>query len=115
VPDREADVAEIESIVRGQHDVLDAAAFAGPWRERSWAVTAAGTELEGSTAIVAARHESGPFEDWTPGTVELLGDDVAIVHAYARAPDRSMIALYVLARELGRWQIVARHDTLVAA
>jgi uncharacterized protein (TIGR02246 family) len=129
--DRAADVAAIEAIIAGQQDAFnakDAERFAAPWRERSWAVNVAGVELEGRDAMLQAARDgfAGPLRDqyatYEPGTVELLGDDAAIVHAYARAVEadgtpidvgHSMIALYVLARGERGWEIVARQNTLV--
>jgi len=74
----------------------------------------------------AERGFAGPLADeyasYEPGDVEFLGDDAAILHVYARATaangaridvDPAMIALYVVAREAGGWQIVARQNTLV--
>lgn len=128
---RAEDVAAIEAIISTQQKAFnskDAEAFAGPWRERSWAVSVVGAELEGRPAILenARRGFAGPLADeyatYEPGQVEFLGDDVAIVHVYARAttPDEepiddevAMIALYVLARDDGRWEIVARQNTFV--
>ena len=131
MPDRAADVAAIEAIIAEQQDAFnakDADRFAAPWRERSWAVNVAGVELEGREAMREAARIgfagalASQYAAYEPGTVELLGEDVAIVHAYARAIDvdgtpidvgHSMIALYVLARGRDGWQIVARHNTLV--
>jgi hypothetical protein len=103
VSDRQADVAEIESIVQADRTGADQTV----WRERSWVVTADGVELEGRTAIWDGARTGG---EYAPGTVELLGGDVAIVHAYGR----TVVALYVLAREHGRWQIVARQDSPIS-
>lgn len=132
MPDRAADVAAIVDVIATQETAFntnDAELLAAPWRERSWAVTATGVELEGRSAVLdaARRGFAGPLRDeyalYEPGDVELLGDDVSIVHAYARATtadgepidaEPSMIALYVLARDGGKWQIVARQNTLVS-
>jgi uncharacterized protein (TIGR02246 family) len=131
VPDRAADVAAIEAIIAEQQEAFnakDAERFTAPWRERSWAVDVAGVELEGRDAILAAARTgfagalAEQYARYEPGTVEFLGDDVAIIHAYARAVQRdgtpidvghSMIALYVLARGDDGWEIVARQNTLV--
>jgi uncharacterized protein (TIGR02246 family) len=130
---RSADVAAIVAIVVAQEtgfNSKDAEIFAAPWRDRSWAVSAAGREIAGRAAVLDAAEVgfAGPLRDeyvsYRPGDVEFLGDDVAILHVYARATTRdgepidadpSMIALYVFAREAGRWQIVARQNTLVSA
>ena len=131
--DRAGDVAAIRAIVSEQQEAFntnDAERFAAPWRERSWAVAVTGVEIEGRAGTLAAaqRGFAGPLADqyavYDPGTVEFLGDDVAILHVYATAADEhgdpvdvghSMVALYVFAREDGRWQIVARQNTMVAA
>jgi len=131
--DRAADIRAIERLVAVQQDAFnakDAALFASPWRERSWAVSVTGVELEGREAMrdAAARGFAGPLADqfavYRPGTVEMLGDDVAILHVYAQATDpdgtpvdvgHAMVALYVFARGEEGWQIVARQNTLVAA
>ena len=106
----------------------DAQRFGAPWRERSWAVSAFGTEIAGRGAVLDAAERgfagplAGEYASYEPGDVEFLADDVAILHVYARATtaqgeridvDPSMIALYVLVREAGAWQIVARQNTLV--
>jgi uncharacterized protein (TIGR02246 family) len=129
---RDADVAAIEAVLATQETAFntnDAELFASPWRERSWAVSVTGIELEGRDAMLEAARKgfagplAGEHASYEPGLVEFLGDDAAIVHAYARAvtaggeridQEPSMIALYVLARAAGRWQIVARHNTLVS-
>lgn len=129
--DRDADVRAIERIVAVQQEAFntkDPDLFASSWRERSWAVSVTGDELEGREALRAAaeRGFAGPLADqfarYRPGTVELLGEDVAILHVYARASDatgtpidvgHAMVALYVFARGDDGWQIVARQNTLV--
>jgi uncharacterized protein (TIGR02246 family) len=131
--DRDADVRAIEQIVAVQQDAFntkDADLFASPWRERSWAVSVTGVEIEGREAmrVAAERGFAGPLADqfavYRPGTVELLGDDVAILHVYAQATDpdgtpvdvgHAMIALYVFERGQDGWQIVARQNTLVTS
>jgi len=126
-----SDVAAILDVIatqQGGFNTKDAELFASPWRERSWGVSAFGREVAGRDAVLAAAREgfAGPLADeyasYEPGDVEFLGDDVAILHVYARAVtadgeridvEPAMIALYVLAREGGAWQIVARQNTLV--
>lgn len=128
---RTEDAAAIEAVIATQQKAFntkDAELFAEPWRERSWAVSAFGAEIEGRTAVLEAarRGFAGPLADeyatYEPGEIEFLGDDVAIVHAYARAvtadgepidQEVAMIAFYVIAREHDRWEIVARQNTLV--
>ena len=126
-----SDVAAILDVIATQQtgfNTKDAELFASPWRERSWGVSAFGREVAGRDAVLAAAQQgfAGPLADeyasYEPGDVEFLGDDVAILHVYARATttggervdvEPAMIALYVLAREGGAWQIVARQNTLV--
>lgn len=133
MPGRSSDVAAIERLLHSQQESFnakDADRFAEVWRTRSWSVDVRGVELEGRDSIrdAASTAFAGPradqFAAYEPGTVQLLGDDVAIVHVYARATTadgspldvgHSMIALYVLARAGAGWQIVARQDTLVPA
>jgi len=132
--DRAADEAAIKDVIAVQErafNTKDPELFARPWRERSWGVSVTGVEVEGREAIRGAAEEAfaGFLADqhatYATGPVELLGEDAAIVHVYARATDadgapidldvdHTMIALYVLAREGDRWQIVARQNTLVA-
>lgn len=128
---RDADVAAIEAVIAAQESAFngkDPVLFVEPWRERSWAVSAMGVELAGRSAMFEAARAGfdGPlaneYASYEPGDVEFLGDDVAILHVYARATtadgdpiddDVAMIALYVLERADTRWQIVARQNTLV--
>jgi uncharacterized protein (TIGR02246 family) len=130
-PHRADDVAAIRDVIATQEtgfNAKDAQLFAAPWRERSWAVSAFGREIAGRAAVLdaAERGFAGPLADeyasHEPGDVEFLGADSAILHVYARATtangepidlDPAMIALYVLTREAGAWQIVARQNTLV--
>lgn len=95
--------------------------LAAHYRERSWAVSARGVEVEGR----AAMREAVPADQYArfePGHVEFLSEDVAIMHAYVSATDaggapvdvgHAMIKLYVFARgDAGAWEVVARQDTL---
>jgi uncharacterized protein (TIGR02246 family) len=128
---RAGDVAAIHDVIATQEtgfNAKDAQLFAAAWRERSWAVSAFGREIAGRAAVLdaAERGFAGPlaedYASYETGDVEFLGDDAAILHVYARATtasgeridvDPAMIALYVVAREAGAWQIVARQNTLV--
>jgi uncharacterized protein (TIGR02246 family) len=132
--DRAADEAAIKDVIALQErafNTKDPELFARPWRERSWGVSVTGVEAEGREAIRRAAEVgfagflADQYATYATGPVELLGDDAAIVHVYARATDadgaptdpdvdHTMVALYVLAREDDRWQIVARQNTLVA-
>ena len=125
MPDRDADRREIRAIVaeheRGFNE-NDPERLAAHYRERSWAVSARGVEVEGR----AAMREQVPADQYArfePGHVEFLGDDLGIMHAYVSATDaagrpvdvgHAMIKLYVFARgDDGDWEVVARQDTLV--
>jgi uncharacterized protein (TIGR02246 family) len=110
--DRDAARREIRAIVaeheRGFNE-KDPERLAARYRERSWAVSARGVEVEGRGAM-REQVPAGQHARFEPGHVEFLGDDVAIMHAYVSA----MIKLYVFARcDAGGWEVVARQDTLV--
>ena len=127
MPDRDADRRDIRAIVaeheRGFNE-KDPERLAAHYRELSWAVDARGAEVEGRAAMVEAARSTpaGQHARFAPGHVEFLGDDVAIMHAYVSATTadgepldvgHAMIALYVFARgDAGRWEVVARQDTL---
>ena len=125
MPDRDADRREIRAIVaeheRGFNE-NDPERLAAHYRERSWAVSARGVEVEGRAAM-REQVPAGQLARFEPGHVEFLGDDVAIMHAYVSATDaggrpvdvgHAMIKLYVFARgDAGGWEVVARQDTLV--
>ena len=124
MPDRDADRREIRAIVaeheRGFNE-KDPERLAAHYRERSWAVSARGVEVEGRAAMAAREVPAGQFARFEPGHVEFLGDDAAIMRAYVSATDaagapkdvgHAMIALYVFARAGGGWEVVARQDTL---
>lgn len=128
---RDEDIIAIHRVIESQQmafNTNDADLLAEPWRERSWGVGVTGAETVGRSGVREAGKTllAGPLADqyatYEPGEVEFLADDVAIVHVYARAVtasgqpidvDHTMIALYVLVREGGRWLIVARQNTLV--
>jgi uncharacterized protein (TIGR02246 family) len=128
---RDEDIIAIHRVIETQQvafNTNDADLLAEPWRERSWGVGVTGAETAGRSGVREAGQTllAGPLADqyatYEPGEVEFLTDDVAIVHVYARAVtasgqpidvDHTMIALYVLAHEGGRWLIVARQNTLV--
>ena len=92
--DRDGDVADIHAVIATQEagfNTNDADLFASAWRDRSWSVSAFGNEIAGRSAVLdaARRGFAGPLADefatYEPGEVEFLGDDVAILHIYARA------------------------------
>jgi uncharacterized protein (TIGR02246 family) len=125
--DQDADRREIRAIVadheRGFNE-NDPERLTAHYRASSWAVDARGVEVEGRAAMLAWARTLPPGQRarFAPGHVEFLGDDTAIMHAYVSASDadgaakdvgHSMISLYVFARgEAGRWEVVARQDTL---
>jgi len=126
MPDRDADRRAIRAIIadheRGFNE-RDPELVTAHYRELSWAVSANGVEIEGRAAMLVAARElpTGQFARYEPGSVEFLADDVAIAHRYAQATDAGgapvdvghrMISLYVFARAGGRWEVVARQDTL---
>lgn len=125
--DREYDVDRIRRIIadheRGFNE-KNPDLFAAHYRDRCWVVDVTGTETEGRAALLeqARTALSGPWAEqrarYSPGDVEFLGDDTAITHLYTNATTadvgHAMIGLYVLARTDDTWQVIARHDTLVA-
>lgn len=127
MPDRDADRRAIRAIVaeheRGFNE-KDPERMAAGYRERSWAVSAGGVEVEGRAAM-RERAPADQFARFAPGHVEFLGDDVAIMHVYVSATTaegepvdvgHAMIKLYVFARgATGEWEVVARQDTLARA
>lgn len=128
---RDDDIEAIHRVIETQQvafNTNDAELLAEPWRERSWGVSVTGAETVGRSGVRDAAKPllAGPLADqyatYEPGEVEFLADDAAILHVYAHAVtatgepidvDHSMIALYVLVQEDGRWQIAARQNTLV--
>ncbi len=75
--------------------------------------------VSGRDALLGANRRGLPG----PLRVEYMRPDVAVAHKRARAAtvdgepigaDQSMIALYVLVKEDGRWRVAARQNTLVA-
>jgi uncharacterized protein (TIGR02246 family) len=94
------------------------------------AVSVGGAHVAGHEALLEAHRSglAGPLRDqyarYEVADVTFLRPDVAVVHkrAVATTPEgepidvgHSMIALYVLVRERGRWWIAARQNTLVAS
>jgi uncharacterized protein (TIGR02246 family) len=128
---RDDDIMAIHRVIETQQvafNTNDADLLAEPWRERSWSVGVTGAEVLGRSGVLEAGRSllAGPlaaqYATYEPGEIEFLADDVAILHVYARAVtatgepidvDHTMIALYVLAHDDGRWLIVARQNTLV--
>lgn len=129
--DRTADIAGIHAVIADHErafNTKDADLLAAHFRDRSWSVGVTGHELEGPVQITETARQlfattlADDQARYRPGTVEFLGDDVAICHMYATAldasgqptgPDPAMIALYVFQRIDERWQVVARQNTLV--
>jgi uncharacterized protein (TIGR02246 family) len=128
--DRPQDVAAIRQVIADHEQGFndnDPDLYTAHYRQRCWVVDVTGTETEGRAALLerARIGLSGPwatqYARYTPGDVEFLGPDVAIIHLYAAATTptgeptavgHTMIALYVLARTDTTWQVIARHDTL---
>jgi uncharacterized protein (TIGR02246 family) len=94
------------------------------------AVSVAGVLLSGREEMLEASRAglAGPLRDqyarYELGDVTFLRPDVAVAHKRAWAidaegepidVDHTMIALYVLVREDGRWWVAARQNTMVKA
>jgi uncharacterized protein (TIGR02246 family) len=131
--DHAADVAAIEQVIadieagfNGKDPDLSVARFA----DNASAVSARGVRVSGREALLEANRSdlAGPLRDqyarYELADVTFLRPDVAVAHkrAWATSPDgepidvgHTMIALYVLVREDGRWWVAARQSTLVTA
>jgi uncharacterized protein (TIGR02246 family) len=107
----------------------DAELCVAHFTEDAWAVAVTGTRVAGRPALLEAHRAglAGPLRDqyarYEVGEVNFLRPDIAIAQKYATAThpdgrpidlDHAMIALYVLVRLGGRWQVAARQNTLVA-
>jgi uncharacterized protein (TIGR02246 family) len=129
--DHAADRAAIEQLIAdaeagfNAHDAERAVANFAP---DASAVTVRGAHVTGREALREAYRAGfdGPLRDQSAryelADVTFLRRDVAVAHkrAIATTPDgepidvgHSMLALYVLVREDGRWWIAARQDTPV--
>lgn len=125
------DIVEIHQIVADIETAFntnDPELLVRHFTEDGWAVTVTGVRTAGRPAMLEAARAglAGPLRDQSAryriGEINFLRPDVAIARKYATATDQdgrpldhdhSMIALYVLVKNDGRWQVAARQNTLV--
>ncbi|APU12190.1 MULTISPECIES: SgcJ/EcaC family oxidoreductase [Actinoalloteichus] len=131
--DHRADLAAVTEVI---HDVETAFNTNDPdlmtahFTENASVVNAMGVLLAGRLELLAANRRglAGFLRDeyvrYDVGDVVFLRPDIAIAHKTARATTAegepldvkpTMIALYVLVKEAGRWWVAARQNTLVPA
>jgi uncharacterized protein (TIGR02246 family) len=94
------------------------------------AVSVAGVLVAGRAALLDAHRTAfaGPLREqyarYELADVTFLRPDVAVAHKHARAVTaegepldvgHTMIALYVLVRDGGRWRVAARQNTMAVA
>jgi uncharacterized protein (TIGR02246 family) len=131
--DHERDVEAIERIISDIEtgfNTKDPDLSVEHFTENATAVSVAGTLLSGRAALLDAniRSLSGPLRDqyarYEVDEVVFVRPDVAVAHKRAWATtadgepidtDHSMITLYVLVKEDGRWWVAARQNTMVAS
>lgn len=129
--DHTADVAAIEAIVANVEagfNAKDAELMNRHVADDATIVSAMGQQLHGREAVMAASVSglAGALADerarYAVTDVAFVRPDVALAHKRAWAVDadgndidvgHAMVALYVLAKEDGRWWIRARQNTLV--
>lgn len=129
----ESDVEAIERIISDIEtgfNTKDPDLSVEHFTENATAVSVAGTLLSGRDALLDANRRglSGPLRDqyarYELDDVVFVRPDVTIAHkrAWAITADgepidvaHSMIALYVLVKEDGRWWVAARQNTMVAS
>ncbi len=131
--DHTADIAAIRAVIAeietgfNEHDAERSVA---QFTDDATAVNVGGTLIAGRDALLDAHRAgfAGPLGDqyarYELGEITFLRPDVAVAHKRARATDadgnpidldHTMIALYVFVREVGRWRVAARQNTLVRA
>ena len=126
----DADVDEIRRIVADVETGLntkDAELAVRHFAEDGWSVGVTGVRVAGREALLDAHRTglAGPLRDqyarYRVGEIAFLRPDVAIVQKYAVGSDprgrpieldHTMIALYVLVKNGGRWQVAARQNTM---
>ena len=121
--------ALVDDVERG-FNTNDAELMVSPFTDDAWAVGVTGTVHSGREEMVEVSRQllAGPLHDqhaaYQLADVRLLRSDVAIARKLARVadPERgtvelapSMVALYVFAKEDGRWRVAARQNTLIGA
>jgi uncharacterized protein (TIGR02246 family) len=125
--------AEFEEIRRIVADIetgfntKDAELAVRHFTEDGWSVGVTGVRIAGREALLDAHRTglAGPLRDlyarYRVGEIAFLRPDVAIAQKYAPATDaqgrpieldHTMIALYVLVKDGGRWQVAARQNTM---
>jgi len=119
-------IADIETGFNANDPDLSVSHFA----RNASAVNVAGVLVSGRDALLDANRTglAGPLRDqyarYEIADVVFLRPDVAIAHKLARATSsagepidvgHTMIALYVLVRQEGRWWVTARQNTIVAS
>ncbi|ASO17762.1 uncharacterized protein (TIGR02246 family) [Actinoalloteichus hoggarensis] len=131
--DHQADLASVAEVIREVEAAVntnDAELLTARFTENTVVVNAAGSLLTGRRELLAANRRAlaGFLRDehvrYELGDVVFLRPDVAIAVKTARSAtaagepleaDPSMIALYVLVKEAGRWWVAARENTLIPA
>jgi uncharacterized protein (TIGR02246 family) len=116
-------VADIETGFNTKDAELAVRHFA----EDGWSVGVTGVRIAGRDALLDAHRGAlaGPLRDqyarYRVGEIAFLRPGVAIAQKYATATDphgrpleldHTMIALYVLVKNGGRWQVAARQNTM---
>ncbi|PXY21024.1 SgcJ/EcaC family oxidoreductase [Prauserella muralis] len=129
----ETDIAAIRQIVADTETAFntnDPDLLSAHFARDANVVNAAGVRLSGRSEIDEANRQglAGFLRDqyarYDVADIVFLRPDVALAYKEARATtadgelidlDHTMIALYVLVRQQGRWWIAARQNTLVAS
>ncbi|MGY1706234.1 SgcJ/EcaC family oxidoreductase [Geodermatophilus sp. SYSU D00697] len=129
--DRDADTDQLAAVIadieRGSN-TKDPELSVAHFLPEAWTVTVAGSEADGREALLEAHRRglSGPLREqyarYDVVRVAFPAPDVAVLQKHARATDadgrpldagHAMTALYVFVRRDGRWQVLARQNTLV--
>jgi uncharacterized protein (TIGR02246 family) len=131
--DHEDDVAAIRQVIADIEtgfNTNDADLLVAHFTRNGTAVSVGGVLLSGWEEMLEASRAglAGPLRDqyarYELADVTFLRPDIAVAHKRARAisaegepidVDHTMIALYVLVREDGRWWVAARQNTMAAA
>jgi uncharacterized protein (TIGR02246 family) len=127
---KDADVDEIRRIVADIEtgfNTKDGELTVRHFAEDGWSIGVTGVRVAGREALLDAHRTAlaGPLRDqyarYRVGEIAFLRPDVAIAQKYATATDpqgrpieldHTMIALYVLVKDGGRWQVAARQNTM---
>ncbi|MFE9576497.1 SgcJ/EcaC family oxidoreductase [Nocardia sp. NPDC006044] len=129
--DHTADIAAIKQIignVETAYNTNDAELMTADFTANATVVNAVGALLTGRDALLEANRRglAGFLKDeyvrYEVTDITFLRPDIAFAHKVARATtaegepidiDHTMIALYVLVKENGRWWTAARQNTLI--